>query len=185
MKAFIIHSTVDKDPLDFDQFMAPPDYYNDEENQTNEYKQYPADPHQSREAAKKLGLCKFWASQESSYPLLSPSICYQFLQRALRNLYSRTAGQEWRRTLSRRQNAWELGLKPAVLRGAAGPVSSRAGDRHKFGAVGAGMWQICLPLGSYQLFIIFVFPTYVLINCYCLSNYVNPTGDFLMGGLSM
>jgi hypothetical protein len=26
-EAFIIHSAVDKDPLDFDQFMAPSDYY--------------------------------------------------------------------------------------------------------------------------------------------------------------
>jgi len=70
-EASIIHSTADKDPSDFDQFMAPLDYYNDEENQTNEYEQYLADPRQSREAAKKLSLCKFWASQESSYPLLS------------------------------------------------------------------------------------------------------------------
>lgn len=66
----IIHSTAGQDPSDFDQFMMPPDYY-DEENQADEYEQYLADPRQTREAGKRSSLCDFWGSQESSYPSLS------------------------------------------------------------------------------------------------------------------
>jgi len=66
----ILSSTPDEDPTDFDQFMAPPDYYTDEYS-VDEYERYCTERRQGQKTAKNFNLCSFWAGQENIYPLLA------------------------------------------------------------------------------------------------------------------
>jgi hAT family C-terminal dimerisation region len=67
----ILSSAPGEDPSDFDQFMAPPDYYKPDEHSVDEYEQYCTEPRQDKKSAKKFNLCSFWASHENTSPSLA------------------------------------------------------------------------------------------------------------------